>query len=113
MGMFSEVIVPPALLPEEYRELKNWQTKDVVDPFMETLEITNEGELIHTWWEREFVNDPNHWGGLSYKVKAEHKDVLDYHGDMVFYAFDKPQDQELVRLRARFTSGKLESIIKL
>ena len=40
MGLFTEVIVPKELLPEKYQDYEGWQSKDVVEPEMETLEIT-------------------------------------------------------------------------
>jgi len=114
MGLFSDVRVPDCVLPEEARGLEGWQTKDVIDPQMTTLEITPQGELIHEWWEHELVEDPDSFFGFFVRRTVKHRDKLDYHGEMVFYAIreKKPRsvDYDFVECRAIFDDGKLRGV---
>ena len=102
MGVYSDVEVHPSLLPEEHRHLKYWQTKDVIDPMMSTLVITEDGQLIHkfTGIIKKFL------GG------KESEEELLYTGAMVFYTVLPPfmPGSKLLILTAEFVDGKLVSI---
>ena len=109
MGLFSYVEVPDIFMPENRQNMKNWQTKDVINPFMDTLIITTAGNLIHQWHEYDYAKDPTSWFGLKSVIKSTHEDVLNYHGDMEFYTFND-EHRNFVEMVARFTDGKLEWI---
>ena len=113
MGLFCDVRVPQELLPDEAKSLTGWQTKDVINPDMSTLEITLDGELVHEWWEYEPIENPKKWGPYFRRV-ARHRDRLNYHGDMVFYTGSEEDPNtltwELIECRARFSEGRLEAI---
>ncbi|HRQ42255.1 MAG TPA: hypothetical protein PLD25_30420 [Chloroflexota bacterium] len=112
MGMFTSVEPDQAILPPEYRQLSGWQTKDVVEPLLETLEITADGQLIHVWQEYEMVADNTAPFGFCAHPLQTHRERLAYHGDMRFYTLDSddPDNPErtLVELIARFTEGQLQ-----
>jgi hypothetical protein len=110
MGLFTYVKVEPELLPEDYQHLTGWQTKNVVEPSMETLIIEKDKQLYYLWYECEWEDDPsNKFFGGYFKHKAEHKETLDYHGDMLFYNWDE-KEKRLIELVARFSNGKLDYI---
>lgn len=100
MGMFTHVIVPDDLLPDPARNHCGWQTKDVVDPAMTTLEITEDGLLFEIIPYRSL----NNRGSRYYR---EH---IDYHGDIHFYTRNNDDGWEMIKCTARFTNGKLEWI---
>ncbi len=104
MGLFTDVKIDISLLPDDCKELNEWQTKDVVDPQMETLIIDKDGRLIYVWYDREWHDDKSRsmFGGYL-KPTEKHEDVLDYHGDMRFGNAEK----EMI---ARFDDGKLRYI---
>ena len=113
MGLFTDVKIAEELLPEQYRDLTGWQTKEIVEPDMQELEITTEGYLYYHWNEYEFdeetYNQNKDKGGLLalcgiMKVKQEHRDKLNFHGDLHAHTYDRTEWFELV---ARFTEGKL------
>ena len=111
MGLFTEVKVHEVLMPEKYKHLSGFQTKDVIDfPTMETLEVNQDGELIYVWQEREWFEDKeyNIIGGYFKSIK-EHRDKLEFHGDMIFYTIDMKTDK-MIELIARFSYGKLDYI---
>lgn len=113
MGLFTNVEVSNELMPEEYRNLTGWQTKDVVDPFMETLVVCDNGQLVYIWYEREWEENPDSLFGGYLRQKKEHRDILSYHGDMVFYTSTGKQSDntyKFVQLKARFTNGILNWI---
>ena len=114
MGMFTWVKPDNTILPAECRNMDGWQTKDVVGCHLNTLEITADGQLIHIWNETEWQDTPGALLGGYFAPTVEHRDVLDYHGDMVFYTsnHDDPNtpDWDLIGLKARFTEGKLQWI---
>ena len=114
MGLFTYVVPPENLLPEEYRGLTDWQTKDVInDPFMETLVITESGQLIYVWSEKEWETGGESFFGGHLKTTVDHRDILDFHGDMVFYTSTgdiNGDDYKFIQMKARFTGGKLEWI---
>jgi len=112
MGLYTDVEVHPSLLPEPYNNQseREWQTKDVVFPEMETLRITEDGRLLYIAHEYEFV-DPGtpHKGYGYFKPVKEIITEINYHGDMHFGYFDT-ETGEGVELVARFTNGKLDYI---
>lgn len=114
MGMFTWVEPDNAVLPPEYRELKDWQTKDVIECALETLVISATGQLIHVWHEYETVEDASTFSGFYLRPTTEHRDILDYHGDMRFYTTTtgdrSSPDYAFIELVARFTEGKLQWI---
>jgi len=99
MGMFSWVEVHESLLPEKYRKIKDWQTKDVVEPIGATLVINGCGKLLYRWY------------GVLLDSNEKLLDVLDYTGRMYLYAFATPFSS-LITLVAEFVDGKLISINK-
>lgn len=109
MGMFTYVNPAEELLPEICRGLGGWQTKDVIECAMETLDITPDGKLVHVWWEREFVKDDKGILGGYFEPRIEHRDTLDYHGDMEFYT-TIGTGHDLIELVARFAGGQLQWI---
>lgn len=106
MGMFTWVKPANEILPEQFRNLDGWQTKDVVEQQLNTLEITADGKLVHIWFDKEWVDDPNAFLGGYFRPTTEHRDTLDYHGDMYFYTFDS--SETFIELKARFTEGQLQ-----
>jgi DNA-directed RNA polymerase subunit RPC12/RpoP len=81
-------------MPKEYGNLTDWQTKDVVEPSLETLIINKNGRLkLHP--------------GYPQNIYSQGVDV-NFHGDMNFYTADK--NNKLVEMVARFTDGNLEWI---
>jgi len=110
MGLFTWVKPDNAILPVGFKNLTGWQTKDVVECEMETLEITGEGELVSVWHEYEWVDIADAPLGWYMKQTQEHRSTLDYHGDMTFYTGrDRDgNDSQLVELVARFSNGKLQ-----
>jgi hypothetical protein len=114
MGLFTWVEINSDLLPEQFKYISDWQTKDVVEPQMETLIVTEDGKLIYQWWEREWFDDPtypmiNPMIKGYYKRTVEHREELSYHGDMEIIGGNnnKPPFVECV---CRFTEGKLDWI---
>jgi hypothetical protein len=114
MGLFTNVEIAEKWLPDEYGGLTDWQTKDVInDPFMETLIITNSGQLIYVWFEREWETGGESFFGGHFRTTVEHRDILDFHGDMVFYTSTgdvNGNDYKFIQFKARFTDGNLEWI---
>ncbi len=107
MGLFTHVVVFNDLLPEKFKKYDGWQTKDVVESFMETLEITKDGSLLHITHKYEWVKDPERKiiGGYM-KIVDTAVTKLEFHGDMNFYTWDDELKQP-VDLIARFTEGRL------
>jgi hypothetical protein len=87
MGLFTNVVVEGKHLPLTLRKC-DWQTKDVVEPTMDTLIITKAGRLLEQLYDKPAED-------------------LNYHGDMNFYTIHKG---EWVEFKARFTDGQLESL---
>ena len=113
MGMFTWVKPADEIMPEQHRGIDGWQTKDVVDCQLETLEIAAEGQLVHVWWEREFEENKESILGFYMRKTVEHCDVLSYHGDMNFYTHVNDvndDDMGWVEYVARFDDGKLRSV---
>lgn len=112
MGLYTYVEPANEVLPLEYRNMDGWQTKSVIEPRLTTLEIATDGQLFHIWYEKEWQDEPGAIFGGYYIPTVEHRDVLDYHGDMVFYTGNHSDpnapDWDLIELRARFTDGKLQ-----
>jgi hypothetical protein len=115
MGLFTYVKIDEELLPKQFRDLKDWQTKELVEPDMQELEITKEGLYYH-WNEYELdeeqVERNKNKEGLFaligiMKVKQEHTDKLYFHGDLHAHTYDR---REWFELTARFTEGKLTNI---
>lgn len=117
MGLFTYVNIPKDLLPERYKDYEGWQTKDVVDPEMETLEITSEGELYYLQNEYEWVHDENDQMSILLKLSPEHRGYSrsiklnrikqEFHGDMLFYTWDETLKKG-IDIVARFSYGKLD-----
>ena len=92
MGVFDYVEVHPLALPEEYRELTDWQTKSIDYPMMATYRIAESGELLRRF---DYVIDEPVFVDIK------------YHGVFSFYTL---LGSELVVLEAKFTDGKLVCI---
>jgi hypothetical protein len=105
MGLFTWVKIPDGLLPDEAKGLEGWQTKDVVDPWDETLEITTDGELYYVWHDWEWVEDEASFFGGWLRPVDDHRDRLGFHGDMEIYT---GRGDELIEVMVRFTHGKFE-----
>lgn len=86
MGMFTYVDIAKELLPEEYRGLSNWQTKEVVCPEMYTLEVTPDKHL--------------------YYHNRDRTDIINFTGDMCAYEFA----QSIIYLDMKFINGELINI---
>lgn len=110
MGMFTWVKPADEIMPEQYRGITGWQTKDVVDCRCETLEITADGQLVHVWWEREYEENEDSIFGFFMRPTVEHRDTLDYHGDMNFYTHINEDMNRWTEFVARFDDGKLRSV---
>lgn len=91
---------------------QEFQTKSL-ESLLEHYTITEDGELFVTQSEREWVEDSSSvLGGYAKVLRTWEERIENCHGDIYFYTFrvkDVPKD--LVTFRARFTHGKLESII--
>jgi len=112
MSLFTYVKIDKTLLDSEYHSFTEWQTKDVAEPFMETLEITKEGELYYIEDIREWKEDKESIiGGFLVKI-GENRNKINFHGDINFYSCNI-EKREGVDLFARFTNGKLEWIKSL
>jgi len=57
MGLFTEVIIPECFLPEKYKEFNEWQTYEIVERQMGTIEIFNDGTMVYT--KNEFYSGSN------------------------------------------------------
>lgn len=112
MGLFTNVIIHPSLLPKGFKHYDTWQTKDVVDPSMETLEVTEDGKLIYHWNKYSGVESQETFLGFRLVAVEKYHDILDFHGDMVVYVFSET-DKVLVEFKFRFTDGCLTSVTKL
>lgn len=111
MGMFTWVNPAAKILPAEFRGLEGWQTKDVVECQLETLEITEDGQLIHIWHEYEVREDDEALFGFYMVPTKEHRDILGYHGDMrICTSVDDVNGPgyKFIDLRARFADGRLQ-----
>jgi hypothetical protein len=92
MGLFTYVNFDESLLPEKYKDIKEWQTKDVVEPGMMRLKINKRGALRYYQYEKDV-------------------ETLDFHGDMRFYTFrDYNGLPEWVEGIARFNYGILDYV---
>lgn len=102
MNLFTHVKVESRFLPPQVKELNGWQTRDVVEPSLETLKIENR-RLIYEVHEYE----ETHVMGLGDFIRPISKQeiALDYHGAMRFHTF--ADNDELVELIARFNYGEL------
>jgi hypothetical protein len=118
MGLYTHVKIAEELLPKKYQKSFGWQTKDVVESDMQTLEITKDKDLIYHWNEYYYDEDQvekNIKDGISsivayfgcMKVSKEHHDKLDFHGDMEFHDI---RGMTWIEGHARFTEGKLVKI---
>lgn len=99
MGMFDYLRIDKAMLPVELPEgfVAQWQTKDTPEQYLETYEITAEGELRRVEWNGD-------------TEQYEPVEVLgDFHGDLRFYT-SHPMTDEWFEFNARFTEGKLSRI---
>jgi hypothetical protein len=112
MGLFTWVAIDNDLMPEEYNNFKGWQTKDVVEPFMETLKITKEGSLVYIETQRKWEPNEEHPLKGCFKKIGQTQTDLNYHGDMNFYTSDD-KGKYFVDLVARFTEGQLQYIKKV
>ena len=115
MGLFTRVKVVRRLIPKEYRQYirpEGWQTKDVVEPSMDTLEITAKGELFYEFHKYDVVEDPGSFVGFYMKPIKTYRVRLDFHGDMRFYTSHENDEGgwDFIDLVARFTEGKLQKI---
>lgn len=113
MGLFTYVKVDENLLPEKYRKYSNWQTKDVIQPFMDTLFILSDGCLYLEWFE--IIANEKYKGGTDiiyeppFRQGTRHFEKINFHGIMNFGDIDM-ETHELVDLYAKFTDGKLVDI---
>lgn len=91
---------------------REFQTKSL-ESCLEHYTITAEWELWITKGEREWVADPSSMlGGYAKVIREWDERVEDYHGDIYFYDIrEQVTTREPMTFRARFTHGKLESII--
>lgn len=108
MSMFSDVIIEDNnMLPKYLRnKVVEYQTKDCVEPEMETLIITKDGHLVYQWYEYESIPDDATYLKFRLEKRQQHLDILAFHGDMRICALDLATDK-IVDLVARFTEGKL------
>lgn len=101
-------------LPEEYADMQDreFQTKSL-ESLLDQYTITADGELWIRKAEREWVTDPKAvLGGYAKAIREWDERVEDFHGDIYFYTFREEHElKDLVTFRARFTHGKVESII--
>lgn len=113
MGMYDELTCKYPL-PEEYADMqqREFQTKSL-ERLLDHYTITEDGELFIRQAEREWVTDPNSvLGGYAKAIREWEERVEDFHGDLYFYTSrTRDAPKALVTFRARFTHGKVESII--
>jgi hypothetical protein len=94
MGLFTYVNIDKDLLPEEYKDIFEWQTKDVVEPGLQRLKITKRGELVYHQIDQQPL-------------------TLNFHGDMRIYTTRNYEKESFDWIEgfARFTYGKLDNIV--
>ena len=112
MGLFSCVKVHPANLPGFCCNYENWQTKDVIEPCLDTLELTKDGNLLHIVRSgAEWVRDKDRLLGGYYKWTSEEKVPLTYTGIMNMYTFSP--NGRWVEFDVYFIDGKVSKIQRI
>lgn len=90
MGLYDYVYCKYPL-PHPTMQDRQFQTKDIGDPYMNQYEITVDGRLVDT--------------------SKRPIDLSDYHGDMFMYDFAEPGKYDnLVTYRVRFTDGRVSRV---
>ena len=102
MNLFTHVKMERQFLPAQVQGLNGWQTRDVVEPSLETLKVENR-KLFYEVHEYEEAHEAVFGSGV--KPIAKHVIPLDYHGVMRFHTFT--DNDELVQMVARFNYGEL------
>ena len=111
MGMFSEVKIHPKYLVgfgEGYPS-EGWQTKEVVEPILNTLEVTETGRLLYH--EATFELDrsaPQEKIPFSLRRTGEMVKDTGYHG--YFECCHLTAERQMIILRLKYTDGNLESV---
>lgn len=125
MGLFDLLIVECALPDAGAAAVKEWQTKDLPDPYLHTYKITAEGRLLSERIGYDDKPDPEASRDTLesfIECRAPVHDAWDdmnYHGILTFYGDadsgegpgeDHDVETEWFEYRAKFTDGKLVAI---
>jgi hypothetical protein len=134
--MFDIVIVEVPLPDAGAAQVREWHTKDFLDPFMENYKITPDGRLLHELMHLEDRSDPQYpigsierLAGSATRIHDGWRDVqfhgiLHFHGDkysgetrLISFAPETlgqdllhPEPAEWFEYNAKFTDGQLVSI---
>lgn len=139
MGMFDRIVMEYPLPDPGAVAVKEWQTKDFPDPYLENYKITADGRLMRERVHYEDKSDPkapkgsleNPWGCMT-PVHEAWED-MNYHGMLNFYGdahtgellaislkpetfgqdLNHPEEMEWFEYNAKFTDGKLVEIERL
>ena len=98
MHLFTHVKVESGLLPPQVKELAGWQTRDVVEPSLETLRVVDRRLVYEV---HDYGQDT--WSGVI-RPTTKHTIPLDYHGEMRLHTYAEDEKVELI---ARFNCGEL------
>jgi hypothetical protein len=136
MGMFDIVIIEVPLPDAGAAEVREWQTKDFPDSFMENYKITVDGRLLHERIHLEDRSDSQYPIGSKERLVGSATRIHDgwddvhFHGTLSFHG-DKysgetriirfrsescgedllhPEPAEWFEYKAKFTDGRLVSI---
>jgi hypothetical protein len=125
MGMYDELTCEYPL-PRPEMQGRTFQTK-TFECMLWQYTITTDGRLVCHSHRLEanpdWVDDPTNKGFSRYigsmRSVPEPDREIDYHGDVYFYTFEQdplsnPMDHgPLITFRARFTEGRLTSIVEV
>ena len=102
-------------LPDELKEIAEWQTKDFDHPFLNKYVITKTGRLLKEKVHYEDRSDPNATGimALVGALSAVHDgwEDMNYHGMLNFHGLDK--NNKYISCEAKFTDGECIEIKKV
>ena len=114
MGMFDSLTCEYPL-PRPDMHSRTFQTKDL-GCMLDSYVIRASGELFIQAYGYEQVEAPESRIGFRLRRVNEHWERIDdEHGDVYFYDFQHLGivDSPLITFRARFTHGRVESIIEV
>lgn len=136
MGLFDRVVVECPLPDAGASVVREWQTKDFPDPYMENYKITSDGRLMSEQYRVEDHSDPNAPKGSIESIMGCATPVheawhdMNFHGILNFYGdantgellaiglephnfgkdLNHPEEVEWFEYNAKFTDGQLVGI---